>query len=135
MNAELFPSNAFALATSAWYFDPSDHRSPHDSWLESVVVSEPAIGARSETRSTILTIKLLGAYHDGNIWLKYSNVKRYALAAHAVSGGHGDWRFDEFRVTEKGLLEHAIEWSGPSPGIAEWVIVAEDVEFSWVPLG
>jgi len=29
-----FPPSAYALATSDWYFDPQDHRCPHDAWLE-----------------------------------------------------------------------------------------------------
>ena len=57
---------------------------------------------------------------------------RYRIYGYSVSKGHGDWRYDEFRVTDEGLLEHEIEWNGPSRGDS-WLIVANDVHFKWIP--
>ena len=31
---EDLPRTAFELGTAEWYQDPSDHRCPHDGWLE-----------------------------------------------------------------------------------------------------
>ena len=76
-NADRFPPGAHALATSSWYFDFSDHRAPHDAWLEALSVLEPGTGARSEKRSLEIWIRLLGAYHDGHVEFRYRDVVRY----------------------------------------------------------
>lgn len=72
-----FPPAAYALAASEWYFDFSDHRCPHDSWLESVTIGETSMGARHEQWTSTLTIRLLGAYHDGCIEFSYPGVYDY----------------------------------------------------------
>ena len=129
-----FPSGALALATSDWYFDPSDHRCPHDGWLEGITISEPAIGERGEERSTAIRVRLLGAYHDGFIELFYPSVLRYSLIASSSLRGIGDWRYDEFRVAPAGHLIHEIEWAGfPREEGSRWVIEASDVGFQWIP--
>lgn len=75
----------------------------------------------------------MGAYHDGYIELTYPIVFEYRLSANALGQGHGDWRYDEFRINEKGQLIHEIEWA--SYGSANtWVIVASDIQHKWVPL-
>ena len=63
-NEQRFPPGAFSLATSDWYFGASDHRVPHDAWLEKIVISEPSSGERHELRETSIRVRLLGAYHD-----------------------------------------------------------------------
>jgi hypothetical protein len=62
-------------------------------------------------RSTTLTIRLLGAYHDGFIEFLYPEVYAYDLGATSVGQGHGDWRYDEFRLGDGGRLVHEIEWA------------------------
>src|SRR5512144_2919016 len=47
-NERRFPAGAYSLATSDWYFGASDHRAPHDAWLEEVTISEPSSGGRNE---------------------------------------------------------------------------------------
>jgi hypothetical protein len=42
-----FPRNAYALATSDWYYDPHEHRCPHDAWLESATLLESGSHPRS----------------------------------------------------------------------------------------
>jgi hypothetical protein len=126
---DTFPPSAFALATSDWYFNFNDHRCPHDAWLETAVISEPSSGARSEERSLSLNVRLLGAYHDGHIELHYPQVFAYALHVSHGESGHGDWRYDELRVSDRGRLIHEIEWR--KTGV--WVIEASDLEFRWVP--
>jgi len=60
-----FPPSAFALATAEWYYNPTEHRCPHDGWLENLIISETA-GASKKRTTTILT-RLVAAYHDGYI--------------------------------------------------------------------
>jgi len=127
---ERFPPSAWALATADWYFNFQDHRCPHDAWLESVSISEPATGTRREVRTCQLTVRLLGAFHDGSIEFHYPDVRSYRLEMPDVGKGHGDWHYDEFRVDDEGLLIHEIEWAG---GNGSWLIKASDVHFRWMP--
>lgn len=129
-----FPSSTYALATSDWYFDFRDHRCPHDSWLESVTVTEPASGERSEQRLTAIRVRLLGAFHDGHIELNYPRVLRYSFSSPSCIQGLGDWRYDELRVSPTGHLIHEIEWAGHAHHEgSRWIIEASDVEFQWIP--
>jgi len=52
-----FPSSAYEFATASWHYDHSDHRCPHDSWVETIVVGEPWSGTRREIRSLEITIR------------------------------------------------------------------------------
>jgi len=131
-NRKRFPPSAFALATSDWYYGFSAHEAPHDSWLDSLHLAEPSSGKRQEVRSASLSIKLLGAYHDGYIEFVYSNVFEYQLSGMGLDRGHGDWRYDEFRLNKKGQLVHEIEWASYGAG-HRWVIVAGDVTHTWTP--
>jgi hypothetical protein len=124
-----FPPSAFQLAISDWYFDHRDHRSPHDSWIERVEFAEHARGERGEERSLSLKVRLLGAYHDGYIELEYPRVLSYAIESVDTERGHGDWRYDEFRVSDRGVLIHEVEFSSGGSG---WVIEASDVVFRWI---
>ena len=127
-----FPPSAYALATSDWYFDSNDHRSPHDSWLEAAIINEPSTGARSEVRTNSLTVRLLSAYHDGHIELVYPEVHVYELSTGNLRQGHGDWRYDEFRLGEHGRVIHEIEWA-TFDDTGRWLIEASDVLYKWIP--
>lgn len=131
------PLDVLRLATSDWYFDPGDHRCPHDAWLERVVVSELGSGARGEVRTVEIAIRLLGAYHDGHIELRYPGVVRYRIElapGQAAAGcGHRDWRHDEFRIGAAGGVIHEIEWWGREAA-GTWLIEAANVEYRWCPL-
>jgi hypothetical protein len=101
--------------------------------LESATFLEPSEGERHENRTLSLRLRLLGAYHDHWLEFFYPQVFSYTLSNAAAVGGHGDWRYDEFRLSKAGMLLHEIEWAGP-PGIeARWVIEANDVIFTSVP--
>jgi hypothetical protein len=130
-----FPPNAFALATSDWYFTSSDHRAPHDGWLEEARLVEIALTHDRSERQVDLHVRLLGAYHDGWIELHYQDVTRYILDLHSPRSGtgrgsHQDWRYDEFRLAPGGRVEHEIEWWG-SRERGRWLIEAADVTHQW----
>jgi len=127
-----FPPSAYALATSDWYFDCQDRRCPHDSWLESMIVSEPSKGERSENRASKLTVLLLGAFQDGHIEFVYSDVRSYSLSMQNLRNGHGDWRYDEFRLSEGGAVIHEIEWASLGAN-GRWLVEAADVSHQWIP--
>ena len=131
-NRAKFPSNAYDLATSDWWFNFNEHKCPHDAWLESVKVIENSEGERRQYRTVSIRIILLNAYHDGIIELFYPEVFSYALTANHAFQGHDDWRYDEFRVDESGRLIHEIEWAGYGSSNT-WVIEANDIEFTFKP--
>lgn len=128
-----FPPGALALATSEWYFDPEDHRCPHDAWLQHLLVQETGQGERHEQRAVALSIQLLGAYHDLALTFTYARVDRYVFEGQTVRKGHSDWRYDEFRVNGDGRLLHEIEWCGEHES-ARWLIEADDVVLEWSAL-
>ena len=129
-NKNNFPPVAFELATSDWYYGFDDHRAPHDSWLEELIISEKSSGKRHEIRHISIKIILLGAYHDGYIEFSYPKVFRYAINSGQSNQGHGDWRYDEFRLSDSGNLIHEIEWAGDDPP-GNWIIEAADIHFKW----
>src|SRR5688500_2497249 len=72
------PPRAYALAMSDWYFNFNDHRAPHDACLAQVAIEETRNPPGEGPRLTI-TIRLLGAYHDGWIEFRYDGVSRYRI--------------------------------------------------------
>ena len=125
------PIAAYNFASAPWHYDFSDHRAPHDGWVEEIIIREPATGARKEHRSLEIVVKLFAAYHDGHIELKYSAVQNYSLAGDKRGGsGHGDWLYDEIRLSQRGYVLHEIEWSCGS----RWLIECGDVSYKWIPL-
>ena len=133
-----FPPQAFTLATSDWCFDSTDHRAPHDAWLEEARLVETAAPGDRSVRQVDLHLRLLGAYHDGWIELHYQDVTRYNIDLHpprtASEGrGHQDWRYDEFRLAGAGRVEHEIEWWG-SRDTGRWLIEAAEVTHQWTPM-
>jgi hypothetical protein len=128
-SADVFPPSAYALATSRWWYDFSDHRCPHDAWLEECAISEPSSGSRQEIRSVSIRVSLLGAYHDGFIELVYPKVYKYEMSFGIEGDSHSDWRYDEFRLTSSHRLVHEIEWSSG----AHWIIEADDLLYKWTP--
>lgn len=129
------PTQEYALAE--WHYDFSDHRCPHDAWLEHVMIREPASGERSEIRSLEIEIKLLGAYHDGYIEFHYKNVESYFFDQPHRAGqwqstekGHGDWMVDEIDLSRNGYVLHEIEWLDGG----HWIVEARELTYKWVPM-
>ena len=131
-NKTNFPQRAYALATSDWYLDFRYHHCPHDAWLEQLAIDESSSGERHEIRTVSITIKLLGAYHDGTIVIHYPQVYAYRFNSVSLDAGHRDWRYDELRINEHGQLVHEIEWCG-AHDTGTWLIVASDIDYRWIP--
>jgi hypothetical protein len=125
---------AAAFAAAPWHYDPTDHRCPHDAWVESLTILEVAQGANAGERSLELHARLLGAYHDGHIDLRYRGVRSYSLVALAEASwlptrqgiGHGDWLVDEVRLSAHGMVEHEIAFERGS-----WLIECAELEYQW----
>jgi len=83
-NKGKFPESVFKLVSSKWYFDPSEHKCPHDAWLETFTMEEPAEGERHEVRKVSIRIVLLTAYHDGYIGFSYDGVASYSLTRRLI---------------------------------------------------
>ena len=90
--------------------DPSEHRCPHDAWLESLELGQLANGERSQDRISTITLRLLGAYHDAAIVFQYSDVKNFSIASGSSAHGLGDWLDDQFSLTTDNTLRHDINW-------------------------
>jgi hypothetical protein len=123
------PSSARDFALADWHYDFMDHKCPHDSWVEHLKIYEESSGDRRQNRVSHIEIKLLGAWHDGYLELMYKKTTRYSLTNNRGWKSHGDWLYDEVRLSEDGFVLHEIEFVG---GI-EWLIECEDIEFKWLP--
>ena len=116
-----------------WHYDEQDHRCPHDSWLEALIISEPSSEVRCEIKSINILIRLLGAYHDGYLELRYENVRPYSMAGNAPEPtlhgifGHGDWLIDEITVTDSGSVVHEILFRRGD----RWKIESEEILADW----
>lgn len=133
-NRASFPSDAFKYASADWHYDYADSKCPHDAWLRKLEVVEKGIPTHSDDRTLNIRIVLFGAYHDGFITLKYSNVQSYSLekpkfgtSVRSEGPSHGDWLIDEVTLNDEGLVCHEIEFANASP----WTIVCEDIDYSW----
>ena len=126
--ADRLPTSARCFALAEWHYDPGDPRCPHDAWIERVEVLETGTGDRQEVRSLELRVRLLGAYHDGHIELTYQDVRRYRVASRRPA--HGDWLYDEIRLSSDGLVLHEIEIAGDT-----WEIECQDIAYEWKPKG
>ena len=130
------PQSAYQFATAEWHYNPQRHECPHDAWVESLTILEPFSGEHRQRRSLEIRLKLLGAYHDGHIYLEYKNIQSYELRTPAefvslpLGVGHGDWLVDEIRLSERNLVLHEIEFSRGS----RWLIECKDITFQWDPL-
>ncbi|MCX6955401.1 MAG: hypothetical protein NTV51_24895 [Verrucomicrobia bacterium] len=123
----------FAFSVEPWYRDPADHRCPYDAWLDCVELREPSTGPGSDQRQTTITIKLLGAHHDGWITFHYVGVRSHALTSYLCDQGMGDWLRDEFGRSEAGLTAHRITWRIGPNRTNQWLIEAREITYEWRP--
>lgn len=126
-----FPTSAYELATSDW-FHAAGPQAPHDGWLQTARIQEREPGNTEQHSKTSIEIDLLGAFHDGQITLRYEDVRNYKLDGLGVDRGLGDWRYDEFTLVETGVFKHEIEWWSHE-ATNTWVIEAANITHSWRP--
>jgi hypothetical protein len=119
----------YEFASSAWHYNFEDHRCPHDSWVELVAISDNA-GRDVDSQAGIhIQVRLLGAYHDLYITLRYESVMSYSLLLpfrtlgdnHSI--GHDDWLVDEIRLSPADNAIHDIAFSSG----ARWHIEARNI--------
>ncbi|MEM1084922.1 MAG: hypothetical protein AAGI48_12495 [Verrucomicrobiota bacterium] len=119
-----FPKSAYAIATSSWWYQFDLPEAPHDSRLIAFRLGDYGAADWDNHKFSWIEIELQSAY-SGRILLRYPKVYRYNLGMDGESQGiHGDWRYDEFSLTENGHLLHTIEWADG----AVWRIEASDLE-------
>src|SRR5215472_14389245 len=80
---DALPPEVAAFAGALWRYKPTDHRSCHDAWVESMQVREDVEGSseagghveNSQAHRRInIDVTLLGPYHDGHTTLSYRDV-------------------------------------------------------------
>lgn len=123
--AERMPPGARAFAEAPWHHDFRDHRCPHDAWLESLVVRESP--ADAPPRRVDLELRLLGAYHDGHLELRYTGVTRYTATMPLGPRGHGDVMVDEVRLEDDGHVTHEIAFEDGT-----WQVTCRDLTATWI---
>jgi hypothetical protein len=132
---ESLPKSAFEFATASWRHS-DHHRSLHDSWVESLTLSEPSSGDRHENRAIEIQLRLMGSYHDGYMNISYRGVQSYSLETPSefnlppLHVGHGDWLYDEVRLSEQKFVVHEVEFSRGS----RWLIECKDIDWTWEPI-
>lgn len=131
-NQPFFPQTAYEFAAADWHYNPQDHRCPHDSWVESLQISEKHSSEFDKKEGIKIQLTLLGAYHDGRIKINYEGVKGYnfnLLPDNFEVKHHGDWIIDEIRLSEQGWLIHEISfWLK-----GNWQIECKNIKYEWLP--
>ena len=133
--ASRLPTNARKYALAAWHCDVTDHRCIHDAWIEAISVVENGTGPRKEKRGMGIVMRLLGAYHDRYLILKFPGVRRYRIEHPLIEEqlrndvAHGDVLDDSIQLTSSGTILYSMrmEFGGIE-------IEAKDVEFSQLPI-
>ena len=131
-NRHLFPEPTFQFAIADWHYNMQESRCPHDAWVKSLQIFEKASATSIRKRNLQIHLKLLGAYHDGEINIYYENVRSYNFTLKADGfdlKSHGDWLIDEITLTDKNYLIHEIEFSLSG----EWQIECEKIIYEWQP--
>jgi hypothetical protein len=129
------PPHVFEFAAAPWHYDHTDHRCPHDGWLESLTVRENAEGDRRQLRCIEIELLLFGASHDGHMRMTYRAVSSYFITLPTCESsfgnrvGHGDWLVDEFRLSTNGLILHKVLFSSGS----RFEIECHDFDWEWIP--
>ena len=134
--AEHLTPETLAFAIAPWHYDTSDPRCPHDAWLERLLIEETVPDDECHLLKVNITVRLLGAYHDGHIELRYEGVNEYPLSTSrndvplpGVDSGHGDWLYDEVRLSANGFALHEAEFSRGG----HWLIECESMSAHWQP--
>ncbi|MHB1131521.1 MAG: hypothetical protein ACYC4L_03950 [Chloroflexota bacterium] len=134
------PSSAYEFATAPWHWDVEDHRTLHDSWVESLSVSEVHPEDNVKQRGVTIAVRLLGPYHDIYTDMTYLEVSSYSLTLPRLSSvvpawsqvrtRHDDWLGDEVRVTDDNRIEHEIVFGFGG----RWLIECTDIRIRWTEI-
>lgn len=136
------PPMLFDFVINDWHYDHRDKRALHDMRLLTCAVADRDQAAL-ESNITI-DIKLLGAYNDRMLHLRYIDVQAYRLGLGTerqtgnarplptdLRRSHGDVLIDEAVVKEDGLFLHAIEFTS---GTIFEIAFRGAFTFVWTPL-
>jgi hypothetical protein len=130
-----FTRSAYQFASNPHHYDPSNHLSLHDAWLESFTVSEVATGERKQIRNIEITLCFLGPYHDFKFYLKYNSVSAYQStfstperSNNLLPASHGDLLIHEMRISNKGHQEHELLFSSGATIVIEFGEFSHTVE-------
>jgi len=131
-NKNKFPPNAREFAFLPCHYQIKDRRCPHDSWVDSIIISEIGAERRKSKRIVSITAKFIGAYQDGFFELVYKNVEQYEIALGQLikntnNLGHGDWIVDELILTSSEQVSHEIELSNSR----RWKVICDDILYNW----
>jgi hypothetical protein len=120
------PLGAAEFAFAPWRYDVTDHRCPHDAWIQEVRIFDLADGSE-HLRSSEIEVVLLGPFHDLTLRFKYLGVLGYSFEAapQLKLRGHGDWLYDEIHPMNDGI-EHHVEFER-----ALFSISAKDLRYTW----
>lgn len=136
------PPEVFQFASAEWHYDPSDHRSLHDSWVEALAIRELPASNGSRVRRVTIEVELLPPYHDGKTTLVYEDVTRYDLMCGGVTSspaspaaGHGDWVADEVRLSQNGSVLHEVLFSSGARWLIECATVRHTTTAPGPPAG
>jgi hypothetical protein len=109
------PDRVFRFASNEDHFNLASRSSLHDAWLEELTICESGVERLDNARSVSIHARLLGAFHDRRIHLKYLGVLKYSIAgvlANPVLGErrpwHGDLITHEVRAIADGQIVHEI---------------------------
>jgi hypothetical protein len=110
-NREKFHPEIYKFAIDQSIEDISNRNFLHDSWLKKIIIHED-FDETDKSRKVNITLILLGAYHDRDLELNYSDVQAYSINSTELFGGHGDFFRGEMRLSESdGYFIHEFEWS------------------------
>lgn len=129
--SDKLPDNTRAFAFAPGHYDMSHRRCPHDSWVDSLSITELCEGDRNHIRRLEIKARFMGAYHDGFFELTYTDVTKYLLSVGSTIRkdariGHGDWVVDEI-LMKGNLVCHEIQFSNSG----RWKIVCSDITYLW----
>lgn len=128
------PLNVYNFAVNEWHYNTDDNRCLHDSWVESILISEQPTKNKTWERKLKIDLVLLGAQHDQNLCIQYEQVRNYTLAKNLDARknsdivAHGDWLIDEISIADDDFVLHHILFSNN----AKWVIEFKDLSWKFV---
>lgn len=124
------PPQVYEFAIGSWHYVFTNPRSLHDSWVEEIFLKETVVGPDRHHRVLSISLRLLGAYHNGYTYLTYEQVTGYDMEmkqpSRGSNHGHGDWLIDEVSLADTGEIIHDILFSSGTT----WTIKCHNIIYS-----